>query len=189
MGAVPVGTSAARKCVPHLIWTKETSRNVAPLTANQVRPPSSVCNGGSQKEDVEAWDWESDRKYLTKSGVRVRSKIEKIIANFFTDEKIAFVYEPTITVGGIRVRPDFYLFDYDLVYEHFGLNDAAYQQAARAKISFYHRNEVPIIYTTFHDEPDMEDVIVDQLAAYALGIRPFCNLVELHSRKRHEGLL
>jgi hypothetical protein len=58
-----------------------------------------------------------------------------------------------------------------LIYEHFVLNDADYLQIAHAKISFYRRNNLPFIYTTFRDEPEIEDVIVDKLAAHALGMK------------------
>ena len=47
--------------------------------------------------------------FKTKDGVRVRSKIEKIIADFLSDRGIRFTYEPILDLGGFFVMPDFYL--------------------------------------------------------------------------------
>jgi len=94
----------------------------------------------------------------------VRSKIEKIIADFFHIEGIRFVYEPRLRIGGIRYRPDFYLPAYDLYYEHFGVTEAGYQSAAQSKIARYLHDDLRFIYTSVEDEPDIEDAIVDRLA-------------------------
>ncbi len=68
------------------------------------------------------------------------------------------------------MRPDFYLTDYALPYEHFGLNTEAYLRAAELKIARITRAGVPFMYTTFNDEPDIEDVIVDKLAEATLDL-------------------
>lgn len=109
-------------------------------------------------------EWEQGRKYQTRSGTRVRSKIEKIIADFLTASDLTFTYEPKVKIGNLFVRPDFYFPEYGLLYEHFGLNTPEYLQAAEEKIRSYQQAGIPFMYTTFNDEPDIEDVIVDKLA-------------------------
>jgi hypothetical protein len=140
-----------------------------------VRPSCSPANKTvvdvqERAFQMSADDWERGQKYQTKSGIRVRSKIEKIIADFLFHEKVRFVYEPRVCLGGQAIRPDFYLPDYNLFYEHFGRADELYQRAAAAKVARYHQAAVPFMYTTADDEPDIEDVIVDQLAAATLGL-------------------
>jgi hypothetical protein len=140
-----------------------------------VRPSCSPANKTvvdvqERAFQMSAGDWERGQKYQTKSGIRVRSKIEKIIADFLHQEKIGFIYEPRIRVSGLTFRPDFYLPDYELFYEHFGFDDPEYQRAAEFKIACHHRAAVPFMYTTADDEPDIEDVIVDQLAAATLNL-------------------
>lgn len=83
---------------------------------------------------------------------------------------LKFLYEPVLNVGGVRMRPDSYLTDYVLPYEHFGLNTPAFLRAAELKITRYHEASVPFIYTTFCGEPDIEDVIVDKLALATLDL-------------------
>src|SRR5438093_863742 len=41
-------------------------------------------------------NWDSAKRFKTRSGIRVRSKIEKIIADYFYDRGIAFIYEPPL---------------------------------------------------------------------------------------------
>lgn len=107
---------------------------------------------------------------MTRSGIRVRSKIEKIIADFLTASDLTFIYEPRLKIGELFLRPDFYFTEYGLLYEHFGLNTSEYLQAAEAKIRSYHQAGIPFMYTTFNDEPDIEDVIVDKLALATLKL-------------------
>jgi hypothetical protein len=107
--------------------------------------------------------WNCRRRYMTQAGFRVRSKAEKIIADYLTRSELRFVYEPLLRVGKTVVRPDFYLTDYDLPYEHFGLSSPEYLRDAERRIVAYYRAGVPFIYTTFNDEPDIEDAIVDRL--------------------------
>ena len=57
-----------------------------------------------------------------------------------------------------------------LFYEHFGLNTPEYLQSAEAKIRSYQQAGIPFMYTTFDDETDIEDVIVDKLALATLEL-------------------
>ena len=106
---------------------------------------------------------------MTHAGVRVRSKAEKIIADLLTDNGLQYFYEPVLRVEGYTFRPDFYLPGLGVFYEHFGYDTETYLRAAEVKLARYHQAGVPLIYTTFNDEPDIEDVIVDKLAEVALS--------------------
>jgi hypothetical protein len=134
-----------------------------------------TSDGAAQGQDLQQFspqikDWEQGRKYQTRSGIRVRSKIEKIIADFLTASDLTFVYEPQLKIGNLFLRPDFYFPEYGLLYEHFGLNTPQYLQAAEDKIRRYRQAKIPFMYTTFNDEPDIEDVIVDKLAGATLDL-------------------
>ena len=123
-----------------------------------------------KQKQIAAQNWESGRRYMAHAGFRVRSKAEKIIADFLTQSGIKFLYEPPLRVAGILMHPDFYLTDYALPYEHFGLNTELYLRAAELKIMRYYEAGAPFMYTTFNDEPDIEDVIVDKLAEATLDL-------------------
>jgi len=141
----------------------------------QIRPSCGGLNGNTvceKKTDLHlsAVEWEQGQKYMTRNGIRVRSKIEKIIADFLTASDLTFIYEPQLKIGKLLFRPDFYFPEYGLLYEHFGLNTPQYLQSAEAKTRAYHQAGIPFMYTTFNDEPDIEDVIVDKLALATLEL-------------------
>ena len=59
---------------------------------------------------------------------------------------------------------------YGLVYEHFGMKTPEYLQAAEAKVRCYHHAALPFMYTTFNDEPDLEEVVVEKLALATIDL-------------------
>jgi hypothetical protein len=79
-----------------------------------------------KEEETAGQNWEWGRCYLTHAGFRVRNKAEKIIADFLTTSGHRLLYEPPLRVGGVFMRPDFYVTDYGLPYEHFGFAGADY---------------------------------------------------------------
>ena len=103
------------------------------------------------------------RRFMTKSGVRVRSKIEKIIADFLTDKKIRFTSEPILDLNGFCVMPDFHLDDFGLCIEHFGLETPGYKESAKAKLNRYERFGVRVVCTYPSDEPDIEEILTRKL--------------------------
>jgi len=125
---------------------------------------------GTRKEPSSRAVDRIEPRYMTKSGVRVRSKAEKIIADYFSDHGIWFIYEMPLRLGGLCLRPDFYLPDYDIIHEHFGLEEECYRRAAEAKISQYQRHGIGFSYTTAADEADIEEVLTRKLRRYGVRV-------------------
>ncbi|SDK08474.1 UvrD/REP helicase N-terminal domain-containing protein [Flavobacterium noncentrifugens] len=59
----------------------------------------------------------------TIQGEKVKSVEELIIANFLYLNGIAYLYEKPYPFGNTMYRPDFYLKDYDIYLEHFGVDE------------------------------------------------------------------
>ena len=75
-------------------------------------------------------EFEEGRIYQTDTGIMVRSKSEKIIADLFTKHSIPYVYEPCIALkNGRMFSPDFAVLNLksrkSYYWEHFGLADNA----------------------------------------------------------------
>jgi hypothetical protein len=107
-------------------------------------------------------------RFLTKSGIRVRSKIEKTIADYLWDQRIRFVYEPILILNGFHVMPDFQLPDHDLLLEHFGLENESYRKTAAAKCERYVECGVRVICTYPADEPEIECVLARKLREHGV---------------------
>lgn len=78
----------------------------------------------------------------TNKGERVRSKSEKIIADYLYDNNIAYKYEKPILLNNTIVHPDFTILDVEnrreIYWEHFGLmDDIEYSRKAVQKIDSY----------------------------------------------------
>lgn len=75
----------------------------------------------------------------TKNGEEVKSKWEKYIADFLFDRGIKYMYEKnTIVWPWIPIKLDFYLIEYDLYLEYFGLpNLPEYREKMKLKMREY----------------------------------------------------
>ena len=82
-------------------------------------------------------------RYRTRSGIIVRSKAERINADFLTENGILFHYEEKLLINGYTYYPDFVIMRDDgsmVIWEHFGLMDnEEYFIKACAKLESYRR--------------------------------------------------
>lgn len=109
----------------------------------------------------------------TKDGHWVRSKSEQYIANFLFDNRIWYQYERPVTIGGIEIRPDFYLPDLagGIYLEHFGiLDDPRYRQLADRKIALYTQAKLNVVVTDEKDALDMDAALRRKLGKYASSL-------------------
>lgn len=113
-------------------------------------------------------DWlTAKRRFITDTGVPVRSKGEQAIANALTRLGITYHYEPLLDFGTYFRTPDFYLPAYDLIIEHAGPSDEKYQESFARKKALYARHKVRWIVTTPDDLKDPVAALRKKLAAYA----------------------
>lgn len=97
---------------------------------------------------------------VTQKGEEVRSFAEKRIADYFARNNINYVYEKEVRVRGgclllseyVVGNPDFYLPDYDVYVEYWGLVDAPdkrtreqYVHNMKKKMAIYYRNNIKFI--------------------------------------------
>ena len=103
---------------------------------------------------------------LTEKGERVRSKSEKILADFFYRNDILYKYEKPLTISGYgTIYPDFTFFSKklrkEIYWEHEGMMDKPeYAQTAIKKINTYQMNKIypgERLILTFETEQDVLD--------------------------------
>lgn len=85
---------------------------------------------------------DNSKKFITSSGLQVRSKSEVLIAEVLIRMKIPFRYEFPINLKKITVYPDFYCLNVkmrkEIAWEHFGmLDDPEYSNSASIKLNTY----------------------------------------------------
>ena len=95
---------------------------------------------------------------VTLTGQPVRSKGERVIADYFTRHNIVYQYEADATSNDWFIfksrisRPDFYLPKYNLFVEYWGMVDSfdrgtrdSYVRSMRWKMAQYHRNNIQFV--------------------------------------------
>ncbi len=109
-------------------------------------------------------------RWRTRDGHWVRSKSERDIANFLFDNNIRYQYERPTWIGGVLLRPDFFLPDVDpmgLILEHFGMmDDDAYRDLACRKARLFDTNRRFWIATDENDAVDMDEALRAKLSKY-----------------------
>lgn len=78
----------------------------------------------NSKEEYEGYlkDRYENYDYITLNQIQVRSFSERIISNFFVTHGIEFEYEKEIEIEGYHFKPDFYLPEFNIYLEHWGIN-------------------------------------------------------------------
>jgi len=92
-------------------------------------------------------------KSVTTKGEEVRSIAERKIADYFGKNNINYEYESMVATNqGFASSPDFYLPDYDVYVEYWGLVDAEDDQTRKQyikkmtwKMAQYHQNNIKFI--------------------------------------------
>jgi hypothetical protein len=103
----------------------------------------------------------------TKNGIQVRSHAEQRIADYFEKVGLRYEYERELTARFLFFkfkisRPDFYLPDYDVYVEYWGLLDAKdaddrkkYERSMKYKMARYHELGVKFISLYPRDLPNL----------------------------------
>lgn len=78
---------------------------------------------------------------------RVRSRLERKLAYFFERNGVRYQYERPITLDGIKLHPDFYLPDYQVYVELWGMSglNQRYTKIMERKKALYKKHKLPVI--------------------------------------------
>lgn len=108
---------------------------------------------------AEYYDFMLHQRYFTLNGIEVKSLAECELANFFFAHNIEFRYEAQVTwlQEGTRYRPDFYLPQYDISIEHWGIdrqghtapwiNEEKYKRSMDWKRSMFQQHHKMLVET------------------------------------------
>lgn len=90
----------------------------------------------------------------------VRSQYEQRCADFFTERRIDFQYEPLMLLGGKQYRPDFYLPDYRLFVEICGYNHFPfYTDRQKQKQQVYEKYGMKAIFLKYDGKGSLEKIL------------------------------
>lgn len=109
---------------------------------------------------------EDAKKKRSSLGTAVQSRGEKLIADFLESEHIAYEYDARYMIAGdTRIRPDFYLPEFDIYIEYFGMNTPEYRDNMLKKRILYQRAGKKLVSVSYEDA-DPVSVLRRKLSRY-----------------------
>lgn len=109
---------------------------------------------------------EDAKKKRSSIGTAVQSRGEKLIADFLESEHIAYEYDARYMIAGdTRIRPDFYLPEFDVYIEYFGMNTPEYRDNMLKKRILYQRAGKKLVSVSYEDA-DPVSVLRQKLSRY-----------------------
>ncbi len=169
------------KCHENNIYRLKQCISKVSNTGSSIKTPNSITHLQQAHLSAKEYDWMTTGHsknpfkpenliYKTHSGIMVRSKSERIIADRLFYHGIAFKYEPAFDILGHEIYPDFVILRADgriIIWEHNGLmNDPEYAQRAIEKIARYneagyyqHKNLICTQEQDILDDESIDDII------------------------------
>jgi len=111
---------------------------------------------------------ELNKTIEVKSGTLVQSDGERIIADFLHEHGIYFRYDERIRlIEGFAIRPDFYLPEFDVYIEYWGMDTIDYKIGMLKKQKLYQQEGKKLISLYPKDKSDLSAILKDKLSKYA----------------------
>ncbi len=121
--------------------------------------------------DINDYRKKHKKDFRCKDGHYVSSKSEREIDNFFFDNGIKHVYEENYKhpTTGKTALPDFYLPDYNLYIEYFGMTTEDYIRNREEKIDMYQSDKsIKFAYLTYKDDNIIYEKLKDICYKYSI---------------------
>ena len=107
---------------------------------------------------------ELQKNIRTKDGTWVQSNGERLICDVLDAEKILYRYDERFRIlDGYAIRPDFYLPEFDVYIEYWGMDTADYKIGMLKKQKLYQQQGKKLISLYPDDKPKMHDVLLEKL--------------------------
>lgn len=107
------------------------------------------------------------KRLRTTDAVAVQSQGERRIGDWLAAHHIVYQYDERFMIAGdTRIRPDFYLPEFDLYIEYWGMNTPEYVENMRHKKILYQRERRKLISLGWQDFDRLEDLLQEKLSRY-----------------------
>jgi len=116
---------------------------------------------------------ELHKNIKTEDGTWVQSKGERKIAEILATKKIRYRYDERFRIlNGYAIRPDFYLPEYDIYIEYWGMDTTDYKIGMLKKQKLYQQQAKRLISLYPADLPNMQKALLEKLNNFIKGITP-----------------
>lgn len=110
---------------------------------------------------------ELNKTIRTDDGHWVQSDGERVIADFLAEHDIAYRYDERLQIiDGLAIRPDFYLPEFDLYIEYWGMDTLDYRIGMLKKQKLYQQQGKRLLSLSFRDKPRLREALAARLRRY-----------------------
>jgi hypothetical protein len=110
---------------------------------------------------------ELNKTIEAKDGTLVQSDGERQIANWLDANGIAYRYDERIRIlEGLSIRPDFYLPEFDVYIEYWGMDTIDYKIGMLKKLKLYQQEGKRLVSVYREDKSQLDDVLRKKLDQY-----------------------
>ena len=171
--------SEIEKINQKLLETEEKEEHIKNLE-NKISETNNLLLDYQKKEEDHKNKCDKDWRLLypkyfrCKDGEYVRSKAEREIDNFLYENRIWHIYEYEYKYSKNKrpIYPDFYLQDYNLFIEYFGLDNQKYEEKEKWKIDIYKSNKnIKFEYLTYKDDGNIYEKLKEICIKYSIPMK------------------
>lgn len=131
----------------------------------------SFCNYCFDEVFLERRNFETkvqlQKNIRAKDGTWVQSDGERLICDILDAEQILYRYDERFRIlDGYAIRPDFYLPEFDVYIEYWGMDTADYKIGMLKKQQLYQQQGKRLISLFPEDKPSMHDKLLKKLLKY-----------------------
>ncbi len=110
---------------------------------------------------------ELQKTICTTDGKLVQSDGERLIAEYLTEHRVNYRYDERLQIiNGYAIRPDFYLPEFDVYIEYWGMDTTDYKIAMLKKQKLYQQEGKKLISLSFRDKPRLREILEEKLSRY-----------------------
>jgi len=110
---------------------------------------------------------ELQKTIRAKDGTLVQSDGERLICEILNDENIRYRYDERFRIlNGHAIRPDFYLPEFDVYIEYWGMDTADYKIGMLKKQQLYQQQGKKLISLYPDDKPCLKQTLLDKLQKF-----------------------
>jgi hypothetical protein len=111
---------------------------------------------------------ELNKTIRAKDGTLVQSRGERRIAEWLSAQGIAYRYDERFRIiDGYAIRPDFYLPEYDVYIEYWGMDTTDYKIGMLKKQQLYQQTGKRLVSLHFHEQDRLESMLAEKLGHFA----------------------
>jgi hypothetical protein len=131
---------------------------------------------------------ELQKNIRSKDGTWVQSEGERLICEVLAAEAIRYRYDERFRIlDGYAIRPDFYLPEFDVYIEYWGMETADYKIGMLKKQQLYQQQGKRLISLFPDDKPRMHETLTGKLEKYKQLALPALRSVDIPERKRSQA--